>query len=114
MTLNKVTLIGRLGTEPELKCTKTGKSVCMLNIGTGKGEEKTEWHRVLLWDKQAETASKYLKKGSQVYVEGKLQTRSWEDKGQKRYSTEINGSVVHFLDSANKEQSESKYDDIEF
>lgn len=115
MTLNKVTLIGRLGTDPELKATKTGKNVCMLNIGTGKGEEKTEWHRVLVWDKQAETAAKYLRKGSQVYAEGKIQTRSWEDKGQKKYSTEINASVVHFLDPAtNKEQSASKYDDIEF
>lgn len=118
MSLNKATLIGRLGGDPELRTTKNGKNVCHLNVATGgKGDDKTEWHKVIVWDKQAENAVKYLKKGSQVYIEGRIQTRSWEDKGEKRYATEISASVLTFLDSAGDKKTPSEvknYDDIPF
>jgi single-strand DNA-binding protein len=92
--INKVILIGRLGKEPELRYTPNGDAVVTLTIATsdewkdktsGEKQERVEWHRVVLWRKLAEIAGNYLKKGSQVYIEGKLQTRSWEDKdGNKR------------------------------
>lgn len=105
--VNKVILVGRLGAEPEVRNTPGGAMVCTLSMATseswvkdGKREEKTEWHRVVLWGKLAELAQKYLKKGRQVYIEGRLQTRSWQDpQGQKRYATEVIGSVMQFIDS---------------
>ena len=105
--VNKVILVGRLGAEPELRNTPSGMSVCVLSIATsetwlkdGKREEKTEWHRVVLWNKLAELANKYLKKGRMVYIEGKLQTRSWQDQqGQKRYSTEVVANTMQFIDN---------------
>lgn len=105
--VNKVILVGRLGTDPELRSTPSGAQVCALSIATsetwvkdGKREEKTEWHRVVLWGRQAELAQKYLKKGRMVYIEGKLQTRSWQDQqGQKRYTTEIVANNLQFIDS---------------
>ncbi len=104
--VNKVILVGRLGTEPEVRSTQGGMQVCTLSLATsetweknGKREEKTEWHRVVLWGKLAELAQKYLKKGRMVYIEGKLQTRSWQDQqGQKRYTTEIVGNTMQFID----------------
>lgn len=107
--VNKVILIGRLGQDPEVRSTTTGHQVCTLNIATseawskdGNKEEKTEWHRVILWDRQAELAQKYLKKGRMVYIEGKLQTRSWQDKeGQKRFTTEIVANNMQFIDGGN-------------
>ncbi|MES2613821.1 MAG: single-stranded DNA-binding protein [Bdellovibrionota bacterium] len=104
--VNKVILVGRLGTDPEVRSTPTGAQVCTLSIATsetwvkdGKREEKTEWHRVVLWGRQAELAQKYLKKGRMVYVEGKMQTRSWQDpQGQKRYMTEIVANNLQFID----------------
>lgn len=103
--VNKVILIGRLGQDPELRVTPSGQQVCTLSLATseswtkdGNKEERTEWHRVILWGKSAENASKYLKKGSGAYIEGKLQTRSWDDKeGQKRYTTEIIASSIQFI-----------------
>ena len=96
-SLNKVQIIGRLGKDPELRYTSNGVAVATMNVATNDrykdGEEwkdKTEWHRIVLWKKQAEIAGEYLKKGSQVYIEGRLQTKKWtDDKGIERYTTEI-------------------------
>ncbi len=105
-SVNKVILIGNLGADPELKYTPSNRPVCNLSIATnevwkdknGQKQEKTEWHRVNVWGESAEHCSKYLAKGRTVYVEGRLQTRSWDDKeGKKRYSTEVVADRVVFL-----------------
>lgn len=105
--LNKVMLIGRLGADPDLRYTKSGTPVANLNLATdesytdkdGKRIEKTEWHRVVVFDRQAELCSNYLSKGRLVYIEGSLQTRKWQDQqGQDRYTTEIKAQRVQFLD----------------
>ncbi|MEK2645093.1 single-stranded DNA-binding protein [Bdellovibrio sp. BCCA] len=109
--VNKVILVGRLGADPEVKAIGSGSTVARLNIATsetwvkdGQRQEKTEWHRVTVWGKLAEICGKHLAKGRQVYVEGKLQTRQWEDQqGQKRYTTEIVASTVQFLGAAGAE-----------
>ncbi len=107
MSVNKVILLGRLGQEPELKYTPSGAAVCNFSLATsetwndknsGQKQERTEWHRVVVWGKLAELCNQYLAKGRQAFVEGRLQTRSWEDKtGQKRYTTEINATTVQFI-----------------
>lgn len=113
MSVNKVILVGRLGQDPELKYTSNGQSVCNFSMATsenwtdksGQKQERTEWHRIVVWGRQAEHCNQYLKKGRQVYLEGKLQTRSWEDQqGQKRYTTEIQAFVVQFLGGASQSQ----------
>ena len=105
-SVNKVILIGNLGADPELKYTPSNRAVCNLSLATnevfkdkaGARQERTEWHRITVWGEQAETCSKYLGKGRSVYVEGRLQTRSWDDKdGKKRYSTDIVADRVVFL-----------------
>jgi single-strand DNA-binding protein len=105
-SVNKVILIGNLGADPELKYTPSNRAVCNLSLATnevfkdksGTRQERTEWHRVTVWGEQGETCSKYLGKGRSVYIEGRLQTRSWEDKdGKKRYSTDIVADRVVFL-----------------
>jgi single-strand DNA-binding protein len=105
-SVNKVILIGNLGADPELKYTASNRPVCNLSVATnevfkdksGQRQERTEWHRVTVWGEQAEHCSKYLSKGRSVYVEGRLQTRSWDDKeGKKRYSTDIVANQVVFL-----------------
>ena len=111
MSLNKVQLIGRLGQDPESK-NVNGNTVTKLSVATsenwtdksGQRQEKTEWHKVVVWGKTAENVAKYLSKGRQVYVEGRLQTRSWDDKeGKKCYATEVVASTVQFLgDNPNK------------
>lgn len=97
-SLNKVQLIGHLGADPESRFTTSGSAVTNFNLATneswrsaeGDTKEKTEWHRVVLFGKMAETSAEYMKKGQLVYIEGRLQTRSWEDKDKvKRYTTEI-------------------------
>ena len=107
-SLNRVVVMGNLGQDPELRYTQNQTPVCTLNIATtdyrtspdGQRQEFTEWHRVVVWSKQAENCSKYLAKGRSVLVEGRLQTRSWEDKqGQKRYVTEIVAQNVQFIGS---------------
>ncbi|WP_186650198.1 single-stranded DNA-binding protein [Fluviispira vulneris] len=111
--VNKVILIGRLGQEPEIRSTAGGQQVCTLSLATseswikdGNKEERTEWHRVVLWGRQAENAHKYLKKGRMVYIEGKLQTRSWQDQqGQKRYTTEIVATAMQFLEGGSSNKS---------
>ena len=120
MSVNKVILVGRLGQDPELRYTPSGTAVCNLSLATsefyqdrnGERQERTEWHRIVVWGKIGESCSKFLKKGRQVYLEGRLQTRSWEDKtGQKRYTTEINANNVQFLGSRPEgDRGESNYD----
>lgn len=104
--VNKVILIGRLGQDPEMNSTNSGTKVATVSIATsekwkdknGETQEATEWHRCVLWDKKAELAEKYLAKGKQVYFEGKLQTRQWEDQqGNKRYTTEVVVNQMQFL-----------------
>ena len=107
MSVNKVILLGRLGQDPELKYTPSGAAVCNFSLATseswsdknsGQKQERTEWHRVVVWGKLAELCNQYLAKGRQAFVEGRLQTRSWDDKsGQKRYTTEINATTVQFI-----------------
>lgn len=106
--VNKVIVIGRLGNDPEIKTVSGGNTVARLSVATsenwtdktGQKQERTEWHRIVVWGKLAELCGKYLSKGRQVYVEGRLQTRSWEDQqGQKKYTTEIVASTVQFLGS---------------
>ena len=105
-SVNKVILVGNLGRDAELRYTPGGAAVATLNMATtevwndkgGQRQEKTEWHRVVLWGKTAESLNEYLTKGKQVYVEGRLQTRQWDDKdGNKRYTTEIRGDKVVLL-----------------
>lgn len=109
MSVNKVLLIGRLGNNPEIRYTNTGTAVANFNLATseswndktGQKQERTEWHRVVVWGKLAELCEKYLAKGRQCFVEGRLQTRSWDDKdGNKRYTTEIVANTVQFLGTA--------------
>ncbi|HEY4211389.1 MAG TPA: single-stranded DNA-binding protein [Steroidobacteraceae bacterium] len=105
--VNKVILIGNLGADPETRAMPSGASVANLRIATseswrdkqtGEQQERTEWHRVALFGRLAEIATEYLKKGSQVYIEGSLRTRKWQDKqGQERYSTEIVGNELQML-----------------
>jgi single-strand DNA-binding protein len=105
-SVNKVILVGNLGRDAELRYTPGGAAVATLNMATtevwndksGQRQEKTEWHRVVLWGKTAESLNEYLTKGKQIYVEGRLQTRQWDDKdGNKRYTTEIRGDRIVLL-----------------
>ena len=105
-SVNKVILVGNLGRDAELRYTPGGAAVATINMATtevwndksGQRQEKTEWHRVVLWGKTAESLNEYLTKGKQIYVEGRLQTRQWDDKdGNKRYTTEIRGDRVVLL-----------------
>lgn len=112
--LNKVMLIGRLGKDPELKYTQGGMPIANFTVATddsytdkeGNRVEKTEWHRIVVFDRQAENCNNYLSRGSLVYVEGSLQTRKWQDQqGQDRYTTEIRARTVRFLDRKGERQS---------
>jgi len=105
-SVNKVILVGNLGRDSELRYTPGGAAVATLNLATtevwndkgGQRQEKTEWHRIVLWGKQAESLQEYLTKGKQIYVEGRLQTRQWDDKdGNKRYTTEIKADRITLL-----------------
>lgn len=120
--LNRVMLIGNLGADPEVKYLPSGQAVCTLSMATnekwtdkdGKPQEKVEWHRVVVWGKVAENCGKYLSKGRPVFVEGKLTTRSWDDKetGEKKYITEVNAFNVQFLGSGDgKGRRETPPDD---
>jgi single-strand DNA-binding protein len=104
--VNKAILVGNLGKDPELSYTQNGTGRCRFPLATsesysnsaGERQERTEWHNIVVWGKLAETVSKFMQKGRQCYVEGRIQTRSWDDKeGMKRYITEINASKVTFL-----------------
>ena len=105
--VNKVILFGNLGSDPEVKYTPDGTPVANFTLATseswnnreGARQERTEWHRIVMWRKLAEIAGKYLRKGGRIYVEGRLQTRSWDDQsGQKRYVTEIVANEMQMLD----------------
>ena len=104
--VNKAILVGNLGRDPELRTTPNGQSVVNFTLATsenwtdksGERVERTEWHRIVVWGKTAEMCAQYLSKGRTVYVEGRIQTREWEDKdGNKRYTTEINANTVNFI-----------------
>lgn len=104
-SVNKVILVGNLGADPELKYTPSSRALCNLRIATtdvfkdkgGQRQERTEWHRVTVWGDQAENCSKYLAKGRSVYIEGRLQTRSYDKDGQKHYATDVVADRVVFL-----------------
>lgn len=106
-SMNKVILIGRLGNDPELKYTPNGTAQAQISLATsekwkdsdGNQKEKTEWHRIVAWRRQAEFVGEWLKKGQLVSIEGKLQTRSWEQDGQKKYMTEIVADTITMLGS---------------
>ncbi len=98
MSVNKVILVGRLGRDPETRYTSSGQAVCNFTMATdesyrdraGERQKRTEWHRIVVWSKQAEIAQQYLRKGSLLYIEGRIQTRQWDDReGQKRTTVEI-------------------------
>ena len=106
MSVNKVILVGNLGRDPEMRHTQSGRPVANFTLATnerwrdrdGQQQERTEWHRIVLWDRLAEVATDYLAKGRQVYIEGRIQTREWEDRdGNKRYTTEIVGLNMQML-----------------
>lgn len=112
--LNKVQIIGNLGADPEVKYSQAGTAVCNFNLACnekwtdkdGNKQEHTEWVRVVVWGKQAEHCGKYLAKGRQAYVEGKLKTRDWQDKdGNKRYTTEVVAQSVLFLSGGDSSSS---------
>ena len=127
-SVNKVILVGNLGRDAELRYTPGGAAVASLNLATtevwndrssGQRQEKTEWHRVVVWGKTAESLSEYLTKGKQIYVEGRLQTRQWDDKdGNKRYTTEVRGDRVVLLSGGGRgagapsQQPESKEQEV--
>ena len=107
--INKVILVGNLGNDPEVRYANNGSAIANISVATtdswkdkntGEQQERTEWHRVVMFNRLGEIAGEYLKKGSQVYIEGRLQTRKWQDQsGQDRYTTEIVGSEMQMLDS---------------
>jgi single-strand DNA-binding protein len=106
--LNKVMIIGRLGKDPEVRYTQDGAAVANFSIATseswkdkesGQKMEKTEWHNIVVWKRLAEICGEFLKKGKEVYIEGKLQTSSWEKDGVKRYKTEIHATYMQMLGS---------------
>jgi len=118
--LNKVMLIGRLGNDPEIRYTQDGAAVANFSIATseswkdkdsGQKIEKTEWHKIVTWKRLAEISGEFLKKGKEVYIEGKLQTSSWEKDGVKRYKTEIHATYMQML--GGKEDHKSDEDDGE-
>ena len=118
-SLNKIQIIGHIGRDPETRMAGETKvsnfSVAVTEKYKGRDgqtQEKTEWIKVVFWGRQAEICEQYLKKGSSVYVEGKLETRSWDDKttGEKKYQTEVRGTVLQMLGGAKKEDTYNTYD----
>lgn len=121
-SVNKVILVGRLGKDPEMRFTPTGKAVTNFTMATseiwndqsGEKQERTEWHRIVTWGKLAENCAKLLSKGKQVYVEGRLQTRQWDDKdGNKKYTTEIianNMQILSPMDSSGTRSQDASGD----
>lgn len=115
-TVNKAILIGRLGADPEIRYTPSGRAVTSFRMATnevwkdkdGQQQDRTEWHNIVLWDKLAEISAEFLKKGSHVYVEGRLQTRTWEGQdGVQRRTTEIVAMRMQMLDKKGAERDES-------
>jgi single-strand DNA-binding protein len=124
MSFNKIIIVGNLGRDPELRYTPQGTAVCNFSIATnekkrdksGEMQDVTTWFRVTLWSKQAENASKYLTKGSPVYVEGRLRVEEWTDRdGNNRYTLEVHGSEMHFISGGRTEDySGEAAGDVEF
>jgi len=121
-SVNKVILVGNLGRDIEVRHTPGGAAVGTLNMATtdvwtdkaGQRQEKTEWHRVVLWGKQAESLQEYLLKGKQIYVEGRLQTRQWDDReGNKRYTTEVRADRLVLLGSRGADSTAARRDSQE-
>lgn len=117
--INKVILIGNLGADPDMRYMPSGGAVANLSVATndswkdktGEMQDRTEWHRVVLFNRLGEIAGEYLRKGSKIYIEGSIRTRKWEDKnGQDRYTTEIIGNELQMLDSRGASFSESEFD----
>lgn len=119
-SVNKVIIVGNLGRDPEMRYSPDGAAICNLSVattfqwkdrGTGERREDTEWHRVVLFNRLAEVAGEYLRKGRPVYIEGRLKTRKWQDKetGQDRYSTEIVGEQMQML--GGRGDTDDRYDD---
>lgn len=117
MSVNKAILLGRLGKDPELRMTSSQTAVCNFSLATTertKEGDKTEWHNVICFGRTAEICSKYLAKGSQVYIEGKIQTRKWQDKeGKDRYTTEILANSVTFLSKLEASAAQVNSSDLE-
>ncbi|WP_424406582.1 single-stranded DNA-binding protein [Pasteurella sp. PK-2025] len=117
--VNKVIIVGNLGNDPEIRTMPNGEAVANISVATSESwidkntnerREVTEWHRIVFYRRQAEICGEYLRKGSKVYVEGRLKTRKWQDQnGQDRYSTEIQGDVLQMLDSRNERQQAGGY-----
>lgn len=111
MSVNKVILVGRLGKDPETRYTSSGQAVCNFSMATdetykdraGERQKRTEWHKIVVWGKQAEIAQQYLRKGKLIFLEGRIQTRQWEKDGQKHYSTEIVANNFRMLGSRDDE-----------
>ena len=123
MSVNSVQLIGKLGADPELSYTGSGDAVCKFRVATnekwtakdGTKQERTTWHRVEIWKKQAELCNQYLKKGSDVYVDGKISVSEWEDKhAQKREDRYITAKYVKFLGGGKSAESKTKVDGADF
>ena len=118
-SVNKVIIVGYLGNEPEMRTMPNGEAVANISVATseswtdkntGERREITEWHRIVFYRRQAEVVGQYLHKGSQVYVEGRLRTRKWQDQnGQDRYTTEIQGDVLQMLGSRNANNQGNNY-----
>lgn len=113
MSINKVIILGRLGTAPELNFTPGGVACCKFTVATteswkkdGEKQEKTEWHKIVVWRKLAELCLQYLAKGRQVYIEGKIETRNWEKDNQKHYMTEIVADKVEFIGDPKKREGQ--------
>jgi single-strand DNA-binding protein len=119
--VNKVILIGNLGNDPEVRYTPSGSAVANVNLATsetwrdkqtGELQDRTEWHRVVFFNRLAEIVGEYLRKGSKIYIEGTLRTRKWQDKnGIDRYTTEIIANEMHILDSRNSGQERGNFSD---
>lgn len=118
-SVNKAIIIGNAGKDPETKYTEAGVAVCTLTLATkhswkekdGQRQEKTEWHRVVFWAKLAEIVDKYVKKGSQVYIEGRIETRKWTDKnGNNKYTTEIVADQMQMLSGRPKAEIDNDED----
>ncbi len=121
MSVNRAILIGRLGKDPEVSYTQSGTAKCRFSLATSEvyydnnnvKQEKTDWHNIVVWGKQAESAGKYLAKGREVYIEGKIETRSWDDEksGQKRWITEVKAQRVVFIGGGGQKSGGAGDDD---
>jgi single-strand DNA-binding protein len=111
-SVNKVILVGRVGKDPETRFSADGKGITNLSLATSekrKGEEQTEWHKIIFFDKLSDVVAQYVKKGAMIYIEGKIQTRKWQDKeGQDRYSTEIIANSMQMLGGKQSEENQPK------